>query len=295
MLEPGAKVQKLEDGFFSISGAAVDAAGKLYFVDHHEQRIYGWSRAEGLTVERDNPLDPVNLAFDKSGNLLVLSSAGPEGTVYSFRPGSPKEQVTVLPPQPTRPHPGARAILPVNYWNNGEFKDQLDFDTFSLHGRWREMFRRTCPRRKRRNTFRRTAGCSCRRDASSNRGRPTPSRAGDSPITSTPTGFVSGAAGERIYVSSESEDITYRAMVNADGTLGELQPFAQRGGESVAVDAKGNVYVANGQIFVYDPAGKQIGRIDVPERPIDIVFGGAGGRTLFILAHHALFAVRVRG
>jgi sugar lactone lactonase YvrE len=58
------------------------------------------------------------------------------------------------------------------------------------------------------------------------------------------------------------------------------------------VDGKGNVYVANGQISVYDHAGKQIGRIDVPERPAGIVFGGAGGRTLFILAHHALFAVK---
>ncbi len=73
-----------------------------------------------------------------------------------------------------------------------------------------------------------------------------------------------------------------------------MQPFAQRGGESVAVDARGNVYVANGQIFVYDRRGKQIGRIDMPERPIDIVFGGAGGRTLFIMAHHALFAATVR-
>ena len=61
----------------------MDAAGKLYFVDHHNQRIYGWSEKEGLTVERDNPLDPVNLAFDKSGNLLVVSSAGPrEHGVY---------------------------------------------------------------------------------------------------------------------------------------------------------------------------------------------------------------------
>jgi len=82
--------------------------------------------------------------------------------------------------------------------------------------------------------------------------------------------------------------------VNADGTLGNLQPFADRGGESVAVDAKGNVYVANGEIFVYDRTGKQIGRIDVPERPIDIAFGGVGGRTLFMLSHHALFAVKIR-
>jgi sugar lactone lactonase YvrE len=39
--------------------------------------------------------------------------------------------------------------------------------------------------------------------------------------------------------------------------------------------------------------GKLIGQIDVPERPIDIIFGGADHRTLFILTHHALFAVTV--
>ena len=79
---------------------------------------------------------------------------------------------------------------------------------------------------------------------------------------------------------------------HADGTLGDLTPFAERGGESVAVDAVGNVYVANGQIFVYDEAGAVIGQIDVPERPIDIVFGGPDRRTLFILGHHTLYAVQ---
>lgn len=101
ILAPGSKIEKLADGFFSISGAAIDASGKLYFVDHHQQRIYRWSKAEGLSIERDNSLDPVNLAFDKSGDLLVLSSAGPESTVYSFRPASPNAQISVLNPQPS--------------------------------------------------------------------------------------------------------------------------------------------------------------------------------------------------
>jgi sugar lactone lactonase YvrE len=71
-------------------------------------------------------------------------------------------------------------------------------------------------------------------------------------------------------------------------------PFAERGGESVTWDSRGNVYVVNGQIFVYDSAGKPIGQIDVPERPIDVLFGGPDRRTLFILTHHTLYAVKTR-
>ncbi len=59
-------------------------------------------------------------------------------------------------------------------------------------------------------------------------------------------------------------------------------------------DSTGNVYVANGQIFVYDPADRMIGEIDVPERPIDILFGGPDRWTLFILGHHTLYAVKTR-
>ncbi len=292
VLQQGSHLQKLEDGFYSISGAAVDASGKLYFVDRHEQRIYGWSPAEGLTIERDNPLDPVNLAFDKAGDLLVLSSAGPEGTVYSFRPGSPENQITVLASQEAKPRPGALALLPVNYWNNGEFKDQLNLDTLT-YTTLAELFAQDVSTPKAREyispdgSLFLPAGRVFEQGPSDSTGW----RFSDNLDT---YGFTSALPGHRIYVSSESEDITYSVIVGADGTLSNLRPFAQRGGESVAVDRNGNVYVANGQIFVYNPAGRQIAQIDVPERPIDIVFGGADRRTLFILAHHALFAVKIR-
>jgi len=52
------------------------------------------------------------------------------------------------------------------------------------------------------------------------------------------------------------------------------------------------VFVANGQVFVYDAQGKALGRIDVPERPLQLVFGGKDRRTLYILTHRALFSVR---
>jgi len=294
VLEAGATVKKLEEGFFSISGAAVDASGKLYFVDHHQQRIYGWSAGEGLTVERDSPLDAVNLAFDKAGDILVLSSAGPEGTVYTFHPGSPKDQINLLSPVPAQAHPGARVILPVNYWNDGEFRSHLNPDTL-VYETLAEMFQKDVSAPQTRQYVSPDGSAFLPAFRVFQQG-PADSITGWRFSDTLDTyGFVSAQAGSHIYVSSEAEDVTYRALVNADGSLGDLQPFAQRGGESVAADARGNVYVANGQIFVYDATGKQIGEIEVAERPLDLVFGGPDGRTLFILAHHALFAVRVRG
>jgi len=235
----------------------------------------------------------VNLAFDKAGDLLVVSSAGPEGTVYSFRPGSPRDQITVIAPEPTKPRPDARAILPVNYWNNGEFKDQLDLNTLT-YTTLAQMFAENVTTPKARQYVAPDASVYIPA------GRVFQQGTADSVMgyrfsdNLDAHGFISAPAGKRVYVSSESENVTNSAVVHADGTLGELRPFAHRGGESIAVDRHGNVYAANGQIFVYDPKGAQIVRIDVPERPLDLVFGGSYGRTLFILAHQALFAVKVR-
>jgi sugar lactone lactonase YvrE len=298
VLAPGSSVKKLEDGFFSISGAAVDAAGKLYFVDRRNQRIYTWSTNEGISVVRDNPLDPVNLAVDKSGNLIVVSSAGPESTVYTFKPGSSAEDLTVLTPQPAQPHTNASVILPGNWWNNGEFRDQINFDQLNL-GTVRfttlaEMFAADAATPKTRQYV------SVDRSVFLPAGRvfqqgPATDTSGWRFSDNLDTyGFITATPGQRVYLSSESEDIAYSATVNPDGSLADLKPFAQRGGESVAVDSHGNVYVANGQIFVYSPVGTQIAEIDVPERPLQLVFGGPDRKTLFILAHHALFAAEVR-
>jgi hypothetical protein len=80
--------------------------------------------------------------------------------------------------------------------------------------------------------------------------------------------------------------------VTATGSLTDLKLFAETGGESVVQDERGQVYVAAGQILVYSPEGKLVDRIDVPERPIDLVFGGTDQRTLYILTHHSIYAVK---
>jgi sugar lactone lactonase YvrE len=63
--------------------------------------------------------------------------------------------------------------------------------------------------------------------------------------------------------------------------LSAVRPFAAQGGESLAQDSQGNVYLAAAEIFVYNSAGKPLDTIPVPERPLDLVFGGKRGCPFF--------------
>ncbi|MBO9707318.1 MAG: SMP-30/gluconolactonase/LRE family protein [Caulobacter sp.] len=283
------KVRKLETGFWSISGATVGADGALYFVEKRFQRIYRWTAAKGLEVVRDHSLDPTNLAVDRSGKLLVVSSYGPQASVYSIDPNGPKDQLTVIAPTPTAARPGATTLLPVNWWNNGEFRDQYDpasgeFTTLA------QMFARDVGAPKAQEYVSPDGSLSLPAFRVWQQGPPDHVgwRWADSLQAH---GLIGGAIGERVFVTNESEGRTYSGQIGAGGALTDLKVFAERGGESVAVDGQGRVFVANGQIFQYGPDGKPAGRIDVPERPLQLVFGGQDKRTLFVLTHHSLYAV----
>ena len=279
-----APVTKIADSFYSISGAAVDATGKIFFVDHHFQRIYGWSEKEGLSIERDNALDPVNLAFDASGDLMVQSSAGPEGTVYSFRPDTPGDQITLIKPTPVSAH-ASMVALPVNTWVNGEFRDQINTSTYRFTT-LQEMYARVAGSPKTREYVSPDGSLVLPAYRVLQQG---PARWSD---TLDSYGLITGRPGARVTVVNGSEDRTYRAVVGPGGSLVDLKPFANRGGEGAAVGTDGRVYVANGQVFVYAADGGALGQIDVPERPLQLVFGGADHRTLFILTHHGLYEAR---
>lgn len=203
---------------------------------------------------------------------MVISYAG-RGTVYTFRPYGPIDQIMLLKAEPAAPRPGMTPVLPVAHW-------RLDND--SRGGSDSE------------------AVPVCSPDGT------TFIPAGDDFITSRMYygyklhdllrgfGLAHAVPGKPFYVSDEAELQTYSATIDPEGTLTNVKLFAEQGGEGVAVDAQGNVYLAAGQILVYNPAGKLIDTIEVPERPLQLVFGGKDGRTLFIPARSSLYSVRTR-
>jgi len=107
-------------------------------------------------------------------------------------------------------------------------------------------------------------------------------------------GLAPAPTGCRFYITDENQENTYSAAIGDDGSLSDFKLFADVGGESVAEDAEGNVYIAAGQIYVYNPSGERIGTIEVPERPSQILFGGVDRKTLFIAARSSLYAVQLR-
>ena len=286
-----ARVDKLEDGFYSIAGGAVDSKGRLYFIDRHFQHIFSYLQGEGLKTVSDYPLDPVNLAVDGSDNLMVLSSSGKNATVYTLKPGVPGAQMSLINPTPVAVRPNARVALPVNFWANGEFWDQLNPETYEFTT-LDEIFARSAATPKVQEyvsadgslvlpAFRVT-----RHGSLDHLGH----RWSDTLDTH---GFVYAPVGQRAVFTNSSRNLTYSGLVGAGGAIIDLKQVADRGGESAALGPDGKVYVANGQVFIYGADGKQSGRIDVPARPLQLIFGGADKRTLFILTHHALYSTRI--
>jgi hypothetical protein len=281
-------VTKLADGFYSIAGGTVDAQGKLYFVDRFHQRIHGWSQAEGLTTVSQATLDPVNLTVDRSGRLLVLSSAGRDGTVYSIDPKAPDKVRTIAA---TAPRAGSAIALPVNVWANGEFADRIDQKTYEFPP-LSYFFTSKMGEAKRQAYVSPDGSVAIPAFRVWNQG-PDDHQGWRWSDTLDSHGLVTARAGERVYLTNGSENLTYSGRVAASGALDDLRVVAPRGGESVAQGPEGNLYVANGQVWVYDKDGREVRRIDVPERPLQLLIGGPDRRTLFILSHHALYSVGI--
>jgi hypothetical protein len=270
-LAPDARVEKLADGFFAISGAAVDASGALYFVDTHWQRIYRWdAENREAVVMASDALEPENLALDKAGDVLVVSRSG-AGKVYMLRGsaagGSIESSITMLDQQAAIDRGSADVFLPQGVFDLHQLSETRAWQYAAQDG----------------------SAYIAAGDEFVQGHMEWGTKMADLVRT---FGLQRAAPGKPFYVTTENSEKTFSGTVTATGSIADLKLFAETGGESVVQDASGRVYVAAGQILVYSPEGKMLERIDVPERPVDLVFGGADRRTLFILTHHSLYAVR---
>jgi sugar lactone lactonase YvrE len=266
VLAGGARVEKLAGGFCNISGGVAGANGEFSFVDARMNCIHRWDPASReVTTISNAALQPVNLAIDRAGNLLVVSYVG-KGGLYALR----QSDTVALKPSPATTTSNVNFFLPVSDWRIN--RQSLAHPAAHF----------TSPD----GTTAVPAGADFLDGATSWGVKSSPQ------IRSF--GLAPAAPGHLFYITDESELTTWAATVESDGGLSHVRLFANQGGEGVVADSKGNVFIAAGQVYIYSPTGQLIDTIEVPERPLQLVLGGPDRKTLFMPARTSLYSVRLR-
>ncbi len=285
------KADKLMTGFNFLTGITSDSRGNVYFCDTRLKRIYSWS-AETNTGKliADYPFQPLVLATDTKDNILAVFRYDPQP---GYLIGGKQETVKRLPDD----NPAYSS-----FGNSGWAAYPASFDPDDPDETFRPL-----PR---------MAGGSIPEIAKafypSSRWHYTFDKAtvffpdsvfvAPDGVTVIPETYDIGRCaalsaavpGAKVYASDEIQKRTVEMDVDAKGRLLNQKLFIPRGETTYATDGECNVYIAEGQIFVYDSSGKEIGRINLEERPLSMTFGGAYGNTLFVTTETSLYGVKIR-
>ena len=286
-------VQLLAKGFEFAIGLCTDSKGNLYFAEQRMRRIYKWSATtHSLRLVADFPWEPLSLACDTKDNLLVVFRYNPQpgllidgrqesfqnppdanGTsfsawgnsgfatlVYSIDPDNPEATIRLLNKAPMASLTTvSKALYPSNRW-----RDFHDFNQVSLI---------------------RDSACWIAPDGTT-----------ILPICydlARACALVEAFPGKPLYAVDEYDKRTVKFHVDAKGYLSDLNSFAEKGEFNSIPDHQGNVWIADGDIYGFDPNGQQQWLIRPPERPSTLAITAADDKTLYFTTRTALYRATI--
>jgi len=267
IIAPGAKVEKLADGFRFTEGPAVDKEGNVYFTDQPNNRILKWSVDGKLSVFLENSGRANGIYFDKAGNLISCSDGDNElwsidkygkHTVLVSEFGGKK----LNGPNDLwiRPDGGIYFTDPLyvrNYWTRSpEMQQEGEFVYFYSPSR-NQLIKVATDLEK-------------------------------------PNGIIGTPDGKLVYVADIKANKTYVYEVLSDGSLTNKKLFAPLGSDGMTIDKEGNVYLTGKGVTVFNPQGEKIAHIPVEANwAANVCFGGKDMKTLFITASEYLYSLQM--
>jgi len=285
-------LQLLAKGFEFAIGLCADSKGNVYFAEQRMKRVYKWSATtQSLQLLADFPWEPLSLACDSKDKLLVVFRYNPQpgyiingqperyqnppdasgtsfsgwgnsgfGTlVYAVDPEQPENTIRLLDKKPMGTVKDVyKALYPSNRW-----RDYHDFNTISLN-RNEECW--VAPDGKTIIPICYDLARSC--------------------------ALVAAFPDKPLYAVDEYDKRTVKMQVDAQGYLSDLKYFAEKGEFNAIPDQQGNVWIADGDIYSFDAAGKQQEWIRVPERPSSLAI--TNGNTLYFTGRTALYRTTIK-
>jgi len=257
----GAAPVRLATGFGFTEGPAADTHGNLYSSDVTANTIHCWSLAGALSVFRTDSGGANGLAFDHAGNLVACE--GGNGRLSSTDSAG---NVTGL----VAAYNGLRFNEPNDLWVDPAggiyFTDPVYFGHAVVQGG--EYVYYLAP-----------GGTSAVRVATD---------------LVRPNGIVGSPDGQTLYIADWGASKVYRYTITAGGVLTGKTVFASARWGGLALEAAGRVYLCENAVRVFSAAGVELEQMSIPERPTNLVFGGAQRQFLFITTDGgSLYAVRM--
>ena len=287
------KPVKLATGFELASGATTDSKGNIYFCENRLKKIYKWSAdTEQITLIADYPWKPFTLATDTQDNLLVIFR-------YDPQPGylvNGKQETVVRLPDDNPMYSG--------WGNSGWSAWGYSFNPDNVDATMKPMPRVVTASMK---NIQKVIHPSSRWRGDFDKvvaSMPEYSFVAPDGVTIIPDTYDLGRScaltvtvpgqSEPVYIVNEMNKTTVQLSVGGDGRLTEQGIICPYGQYSNVTDADGNVYVADGEIFVYDKSGKEQRRIQIEERPISLAIGGRQKDMLFVTTSSSFYGIKIR-
>ena len=250
----GTKVQLIKEGFTDAQGVVAAPDGSVLFTERSANKITKVDKDGNFSTYMENVKETNGISFDPKGRLIGVR----------YNPG----EVVVLAPAP--------AVLSSKFGNDGYghpkdlvvdkkggvyFPDQAGIFADGIGP----------------NVFYVTADGKTIKVASDIQ---RPSGVALSPDEKFL--YVSDALGTRIKVMDVQPDGTVKNERNFVEMFDRMPTHSMADG--MTIDAAGRLYVATFRgVVVISPEGKLLGRIPIPRQPLNLVFGGADKKTLYVL------------
>ncbi len=266
LIASNAKIEKVAGGFQFTEGPAVAPDGKVYFVDQPNDRIHVWDENKGVSLWLEGTGRSNGMYFNREGQLVTCAD---EKNQLAYFDENKKLHVI------HEGYNGKHLNAPNDLWIDPA--GGIYFSDPYYHRRWWP---------------------EGHKEIQDTRGVYYLSPDGE--ITrviddfETPNGLIGTPDGKTLYVADIQAKKTWKYDIQSDGTLANKSFFAPNGSDGMTIDNKGNVYLTSGVVWVYNSKGKLLAEIEFPEKPANVVFGGAKRDILFVTARKGVYTLQMK-
>ncbi|MCE5347959.1 MAG: SMP-30/gluconolactonase/LRE family protein [Bacteroidales bacterium] len=267
IIQTGAELEKLADGFLFTEGPSPDKNGNVFFTDQPNDRILVW----GVSGELSTFMQPCGrsngLAFDNKGFLWAC--ADEKNELWCI---APDKSVNII----LSKYQGKLINGPNDLWlakNGGIYFTDPYYQ--------RTWWKRTSMEQDCQGVYYLAPD------------HKTLTRVIDDLLT--PNGITGSPDGKVLYVADLKGKKTWSYTINKDGSLSNKTLFCEMGSDGMTTDTRGNLYLTGDGVTIFDRNGKKIGNIPVPEKwTANVCFGGSDMKSLFITASKGLYRLRMK-